>query len=101
MIRHWTIQDVKDGDILVASDKSIFIYAGSTDRHAKFYVALTRNKRINVEGGNWEDKNSVHPATKKQCDTLMKTMADAGYEWDANKKEPKKIYPKFNVNDWV
>lgn len=100
-LRLWNIHDAKDGDILVASDESIFIYAGSTDRHAKFYAALTKNGRINVEGGIWEDKNSVHPAIKEQRDTLLKAMADAGYEWDAEKKELKKSEPKFKVGDLV
>lgn len=85
----WTIHDAKDGDILVASDESIFIYAGSTDRHAKFYAALTKNGRINVEGGIWEDKNSVHPATKEQHDILFQKMCEAGYEWNDDEKKLK------------
>lgn len=87
----WTIEDAKDGDVLIASDESIFIYAGSTDRHAKFYLALTKCGKLNVDGGNWEDKNSVHPATKEQRDVLFTKMKEAGYEWDAEKKELKKI----------
>ena len=33
--------------------------------------------------------NKVCPATKEQCDTLMKAMNDAGYEWDTKNKELK------------
>lgn len=77
----WSIQDAKDGDVLVASDGSVFIYAGSTDIHAKFYVALTECSRLNVEGGVWEDKDSVHPATKEQCNLLFQKMNEAGYNW--------------------
>ena len=33
------------------------------------------------------------PATKEQRDALMKTMNDAGYEWDIEKKELKKLVP--------
>ena len=108
-IHLWSIEDAKKGDVLVASDESIFIYAGSTDRHAKFYVALTNYGTFNFEGGKWEDKNAVHPATKKQRDVLFTKMRESGYEWDAEKKKPKKIElhnsdkagPKFNVGDWI
>lgn len=90
-VHRWTIEDAKDGDVLIASDESIFIYAGSTDRHAKFYLALTKCGKLNVDGGNWEDKNSVHPATKEQRDVLFTKMKEAGYEWDAEKLELKKL----------
>jgi len=87
----WTIQDANDGDVLVASDDSIFIYAGSTDRHAQFYIALSKYGDFNTKGGNWEDKNCIKPATKEQRDTLIKAMTDAGYTFDFEKKELKKI----------
>ena len=89
--KEWTIKDAKDGDVLVASDGSVFIYAGSTDRHAKCYVALTKYGTFNLKGGNWEDKYSVHPATKEQRDLLFQKMKEEGYEWDADKKELKII----------
>ena len=38
-----------------------------------------------------QDKIDIHPATKEQRDTLMKAMADAGWEFDFEKKEMKKI----------
>ena len=94
MCHLWTIQDAKDGDILVASDESVFIYSGSTNIYAQFYIALSKYGDLNTKGGNWEDKNSVHPATKEQRDTLMKAMADGGYTFDFEKKELKEIEPK-------
>lgn len=87
----WTIQDAKDGDVLVASDESVFIYSGSTNTYAQFYIALSKYGDFNTKGGNWEDKNFVKPATKEQRDSLMKAMADAGWEFDFEKKELKKI----------
>jgi hypothetical protein len=45
--------------------------------------------------------SNVYPATKEQRDTLMKAMADAGYTFDFEKKELKKVEPKFHVGDWV
>ena len=91
LLHLWTINEATEGDVLIASDNSVFIYAGSADRYAKFYAALTKYSALNLEGGNWEDKNRVHPATKKQRDTLEKAMADAGYTFDFEKKELKKI----------
>ena len=89
--RLWTIQDAKDGDVLVASDCSKFIYNGNITKSnsADFYIACTSNGSV-VYGGDseygWEEKKSCHPATKEQRDTIMKAMTDAGYEWDAEKK---------------
>ncbi len=37
---------------------------------------------------------NIHPATKEQRDLLFQKMEEAGYEWDGEKKELKKIEPK-------
>lgn len=101
-IHLWTIQDAKDGDVLVASDDSIFLFAGVDDCACKYYVALTTDNYLNInkeaKGGYWETSRAVYPATKEQRDLLFQKMKDAGYEWDAGKKELKKIEQKiFNV----
>ena len=87
----WTIADAKDGDVLVASDGSIFIFAGVIDYACKYYVALTAYNGVSinkeVEFGYWELANHVHPATKEQCDHLFKRMEENGYEWNNEKKE--------------
>ena len=41
-----------------------------------------------------ENKNIIHPATKEQRDTLERVITNAGYRWNANKKELKKIEQK-------
>lgn len=86
----WTIQDAKDGDVLVASDGSIFLFAGVVDCACKYYVALTTDNyvKINreVKGGYWETSRAVYPATKEQRDLLFHKMKEAGYEWDNEKK---------------
>jgi len=92
----WTIQDAKDGDVLVASDGSIFIYAGLSNEYAKCYIALyTHNEYSGLtdfsEPQNWEDKNYVHPATKEQCELLFAKMKESGYKWDAEKKQVIKL----------
>ena len=87
----WTIQDAKDGDVLVACDESVFIYSGSTDIYAQSYIALSKYGDLDTKSGNWGDKNWVYPATKEQRDLLFTKMREAGYEWDFDEKELKKI----------
>ena len=91
----WTIADARDGDVLVASDGSIFIFAGVDDCACKYYVALTADNYVKInketKGGYWETSRAVHPATKEQRDTLEKAMTDAGYIFDFESKELKKL----------
>lgn len=96
----WSIQDAKDGDVLVASDGSIFLFAGVDDCACKYYVALTTDNyvkinyvKINkeVDSGYWETSRAVYPATKEQRDLLFSKMKEVGYAWDAEKKKPSYI----------
>ena len=91
LIREWTIQDAKDGDIL-ATSVGAFIYNGNNvgGSFPGSYCGINTlgNFKIGVES-HWTCK-TVYPATKEQRDTLMKAMNDAGYEWNAEKKELKK-----------
>ena len=95
----WTIQDAKDGDVLVASDKSLFIYNRNINENSNvgFYLALIEDMDIIIDSDDdcgWEEKDSCYPATKEQRDTLTKAMADAGWEFDFEKKELRKIEQK-------
>lgn len=89
----WNISDAKDGDILVASDDSIFLFAGVYDCACRYYVALTNTNHVKInkeaKGGYWETSRAVYPATKEQRDTLFAKMEKSGYKWDAEKKELK------------
>ena len=97
----WTIQDAKDGDVLYSLDSNQpFIYKERNDyeqataycglnMYGKFFVWGTKDCAITL--------NNYVPATKEQRDALMKAMNDAGYEWDTEKKELKKLKkPKFD-----
>ena len=42
----------------------------------------------------WDNNNKVYPATKEQRDFLFQKMKEAGYEWDDDEKELKKIEQK-------
>lgn len=93
--RLWDItKDAKDGDVLVASDGSIFLFKGTIDWGCKHYVALTTDGAVKFNEGLkhfWEASTGVHPATKEQRNQLEKAMADTGYTFDFEKKELKKI----------
>jgi len=100
-IRSWTIQDAKDGDVLCTYEcgepKIVFILKGMPKKHCVlsyycYYNIMYPHFESDSEKGclapNDED---VKPATKEQRDTLFAKMTDAGYKWDAEKKELTKI----------
>lgn len=88
----WTIDDVKDGDVL-AEVSCIFIIQklGDNSTASKTYCTLYDDGDFDNGSILYFDIDSTKPATKKQCGQLEKAMFDAGYEWDAEKKELKKI----------
>lgn len=94
-IRAWSIYDAKPGDVLVASDGSIFIFAGVVDCACKYYITLTATNDVKInkeeKGGYWETSRAVHPATKEQRDLLFQKMKDDGCKWDSDSKELIKI----------
>jgi len=105
-IRLWTINDAKDGDVLVASDGSIFLFAGVVDCACKYYVALEADNHVKInkeaKGGYWETSRVVYPATKEQRDLLFSKMKQEGYEWKPEEKKLIKMKEtKFKVGDWV
>ena len=102
MCHSWDISDAKDGNVLVTVDDNLpFIYKGCLDpNHPNSPFAYCG---IYAEGNfssNWDEVNrrwtdvKVQPATKEQRDLLFQKMREAGYEWDAKKKELKKIEHK-------
>ena len=102
----WTIQDAKDGDVLAAkSGNRIFLYNGDCDlRHRPCaycgtYKGFSEILFSKCAIGNYFTDEDVYPATKKQRDLLFVKMKEAGYEWDAEKKELKKIKDKPLVID--
>ena len=88
----WDISDAKDGDVL-ATSAGAFIYNGNNGGGScpGCYCGIDTlgNFRIGVEY-HWTGK-PVFPATKEQRDLLFKKMKEEGYEWNAEKKELKKI----------
>lgn len=97
----WSIEEAEIGDILTASDKSIFIYAGLNGVLAQSYIALLADGYLNTMKCNWEEKTSVVPATNEQRNLLLCKMKEAGYVWDVDKKELKKINEKDMTQESV
>ena len=99
--RLWTIQDAKDGDVLFHSDSAsngIFIFKELLkyefnekvicycDYDSEDHFCLGESHTCCLA-----DAKILHPATKEQRDLLFRKMHEAGYEWDFEKKELKKI----------
>ena len=104
----WTIQDAKDGDVLVCCDNKPFIFKGffglNFPNCLAAYCGITlENQFRHCSGKTFWTNQDVKPATKEQIDLLFAKMQEAGYEWDAEKKEPKRIEPQpyqWNISDF-
>lgn len=111
----WTISDAKNGDILHSTgfhNDCIFIFNGldnwkfdepSGDRAvATGYCCLSvsaDNMEFGMQGPDCVEVSTVKPATKIQRDLLFRKIKEAGYKWDAEKKELKKIEHKPTWSD--
>ena len=101
--RLWTVEDAKDGDVLsdgttififkdLLSDGSVMSYcdydtdSSDSDSFCHLSVNLMCSK--------------ITPATKEQHDLLFQKMKEAGYWWDAEKKELKKVEQKPCMIQW-
>ena len=88
----WTIQDAKDGDVLVDRYGNIGIFEKTFgfDWDSYCYLGCNGDFMYNKVGGS-HDLVDTYPATKEQRTELFLKMHEAGYEWDAAKLELKKI----------
>lgn len=80
----WTLDDAKDGDILVSQYNKPFIYNGNyNDRFVGAHCGLNFDGEFKLACGKciWTDNKNIHPATKEQCDLLSQKMKEAGYQW--------------------
>jgi len=92
-IRLWTIEDAKDGDVLISSFGNPFIYNAYFDSvYVGAYCAIGLNDEFIITDGQpyyyfWTAKFTVRPATEKEIELLFNNMKEAGYKWDSDKKE--------------
>lgn len=106
--RLWTIDDAKDGDVLI--DKSNgkecpFIFKETKPSNIKTDVLnpLSVLGYCGIGGAGFtkgcgcgDTANCIYyPATKEQRELLHSKIKEAGYEWDADALELKKIKPEF------
>ena len=101
LIREWNIQDVKDGDVLSFYSEykgNKMVQVGIIEKYVGKHGGCSNTFKIyfgvdwdnNLQIGKYMGCDDIRPATKEQRDSLMKAMNNAGYEWDADKKELKK-----------
>jgi hypothetical protein len=127
-LRLWDItKDAKAGDVLFAENFDniggcVFLFKGldswkfdaEGDRSIATGYCCTSitesgNTDFGIQGPDCVEIKRVHPASKEQRDALMKAMADAGYIFDFESKELKKIEqkpadtvePEFHEGDMI
>ena len=90
----WTIQDAEDGHVLVSNGKrgqEVGIVKKFIGKYGGYDKCFETYCYSDLDGtfriGEYMGGTSIHPATKEQRDLLFQKMADAGYKWDAGKKE--------------
>lgn len=90
--RPWTIEDVRDGDILT-NDNMIVIFKRFSDpvyrRHIIAYAGVDTSGDLQVTDGDWVFGDIVHPASKDQQTRLNWKIREAGYFWDSSTHELK------------
>lgn len=116
----WSIADAKDGDVLAVTmypegtriilDLAATMYHEGTGTWIGIFkkqddcdCGFSSHCFVNTEGifkqdgYNHGNEKAAHPATKEQREFLFAKMKEASYEWDAEKKELKKI-EQANIN---
>lgn len=110
--RLWSIEDAKPGDVLIdhcddCKNPLIFIlkkfervdFGLAQKSDYSSYCFLTAGDKQRFKEGTYHHKHNIKPATKEQRDLLFQKMYEAGYTFDFEKKELKKI--KFRVGDEI
>ena len=93
----WSIKDARDGDVL-ATDSWLYIFKYTNNKALiQFHCTCPMNGRPYKWCFSYDsyldiyvDAN-IHPATKEQRDLILQKMHKAGYTFDFEKKELKKI----------
>lgn len=99
----WSIQDAKDGDVLFTSSTAsheTFVFKGIDEKgNVKCYFAYDSEDGFREGTYHFIGRaTKCKPATKEWRDLLFQKMKGAGYEWNDEKKELKKINDKFDFS---
>ena len=99
----WSIQDAKDGDVLYCKGENeieYFVMNKGINKHdnidSYFRYNSLNDFGVDIPSVLSSKNDNITPATKEQRDFLFQKMKEAGYEWDADKKELKKIDNRFD-----
>lgn len=107
----WSIADTKDGDVLVCYSEvkgNPIEQAGIFKQYVGRYGGCS-NTFLAHTGIDWDGNiiingymggTNILPATKEQRDLLFAKMREAGYEWDSEKKELRKIKPHYDISNF-
>lgn len=108
----WTIRDAKNGDVLACPSGWTCIFKSLYGDTFSSYCFIDKTGWFCEKGSECHTLNKeftkayngeIKPATKEQRNLLFQKMKEAGYEWDAEKKELKKIEQKpteWSDRDW-
>lgn len=103
LLHLWTIEDAKDGDVLVFNNNSIVTFKDLYDKnrcHAYCHFEDDVFLVSEEDASEWWNGEGFKPATKEQRDLLFQKMKEAGYTFDFEKKEVKKIeQPPFEWSE--
>ena len=107
-MRLWDITDAKVGDVLVSESTCglgtwyCIFKSLDGDESMTVYCYLARDGRFETKKELCFDKDpyNTKPATKEQRNTLFAKMKDAGYTFDFEKKELKRIEEEVNGEDY-
>lgn len=95
-LRLWDItKDAKAGDVLTDGNLPFIFKKIDANNYSYAYCGISVDDGFKIESegksGEWTWMQDIKPATKEQRDILFQKMHKAGYEWDADKKELKKV----------
>lgn len=100
--------EFKNGDIIGFNDCThndgsyvdwVGIYKQEIETNQHLFHCVMPSCRSFRVGGMWR-VFTAYPATKEQRDMLFAKMKEAGYEWDAEKKELRKIKPHYDISNF-
>lgn len=104
----WTIQDAKDGDVLVDTLSGsreltiLFISINEDDSISAYCGWNGYTFRVTIDGLGYGTLSSTRyvPATKEQRNLFFTKMREAGYQWDSEKEELRKIKPHYDIKNF-
>ena len=107
--RLWDISDAKDGDVLCLGGVIAIFKKYIGNEKCICYCSISEDGDFEIPIENGEDNiygcTNTTPVTKEQCDLFFQKMTNAGYKWNAKKKELSKqtlkITPKFCIGQMI